>query len=115
MLASSTLSTRERFFLEELKTELTFPSLESNNVRNSIANSDEYAVKFSDLWIEYKKLIIDAAIATSESEIWWIDDNYYNYQPKVELISKCLDVNESKVKEQDWINEGSENEKCKER
>ena len=115
MLASSTLSTRERFFLEELKTELTFPSLESNNVRNSIANSDEYAVKFSDLWIEYKKLIIDAAIATSESEIWWIDDNYYNYQPKVELINKCLDINESKVKEQDWINEGSENDKCKER
>ena len=115
MLASSTLSTRERFFLEELKTELTFPSLESNNVRNSIANSDEYAVKFSDLWIVYKKLIIDAAIASSESEIWWIDDNYYNYQPKVELINKCLDVNESKVKGQDWINEGSENDKCKER
>lgn len=114
MLASTALSSRERFFLEELKTELTFPSLESNNVRNSIANSDEYAVKFSNLWKEYKKLIIDAAITTSESAIWQIEDNYYNYQPKEELIRICLQKEDTKNKiiKEEWINK-TQNDKLK--
>lgn len=111
MLASSTLSTRERFFLEELKTELTFPSLESDNVRNSIAISDENAERFSKLWNEkYSKLIIDSAIATSESEIWWIGDHYYNYQPKVELINQCLDKKSND--EVAWLNKDEPKGKC---
>lgn len=111
MLASSTLSTRERFFLEELKTELTFPSLESDNVRNSIAISDENAERFSQLWNEkkYSKLIIDSAIAASESEIWWIGDHYYNYQPKVELINQCLDKSNADVP---WLNKDKGKNNC---
>ena len=95
MLATTSLSTRARFFLEELKTELTFPSLEGSNVKNSIAISNENTKKFEKIWNDYGQLIIDAAIASSESNFWYIskknDNNeiittYYNNKPIKELF-----------------------------
>lgn len=107
MLASSKLSIRERFFLEELKTELTFPSLEGNNVKSSIALSDENTDKFSDLWNNYKGLIIAAAIEASGDNYWGIkkendEENetiYYDKFPKdniVEMIER-EDCNDSDI------------------
>jgi hypothetical protein len=93
MLASSTLSVRQRFFLEELKTELTFPSLEENRARNSIANSQESKNLFEKIWESYKKLILDAAVCAMESDIWIWLGNYYAYRPKNEdLIRACKGV-----------------------
>lgn len=95
MLATNSLSTRARFFLEELKTELTFPSLEGSNVKNSIAISNENTKKFEDIWNDYGQLIIDAAIATSESTFWYISKKndkdeiittYYNNKPIGEIF-----------------------------
>ena len=105
MLASSTLSTRERFFLEELKTELTFPSLESSNVRNSIALSNENVKKFLDIWNrQYKYLIIDSAIIALESSFWRFGNAYQIDMPKdLELVSRCLAHNYDRTKEQKWI------------
>ena len=90
MLATTSLSTRARFFLEELKTELTFPSLEGGNVKNSIAISNENTLKFGEIWEKYNQLIIDAAIAdTPDAGFWYIkkgnDINYYNHKPLKEL------------------------------
>lgn len=82
MLASSTLSVRQRFFLEELKTELTFPSHESTKVRNNIANSKESIEYFKKIWEDYKGLILSAAVCSIESNIWILQDKYYADRPK---------------------------------
>lgn len=86
MLTSTSLSARTRFFLEELKTELIFPSLEGNNIKSSIAISNENTQKFGEIWEKYSRLIIDAAIAhTSDSGFWYIKERnettYYNEKP----------------------------------
>lgn len=90
MLSTTSLSSRARFFLEELKTELTFPSLEGSNVKSSIAISNENSERFNKIWEQHGNLIIDAAIATSESDIWYINYNnncsYYDHAPKDELL-----------------------------
>lgn len=92
MLSTTSLSSRARFFLEELKTELTFPSLEGSNVKSSIAISNENSERFNKIWERHGKLIIDAAIATSESDIWYIKNNnncfYYDHAPTQELLSQ---------------------------
>ena len=93
MLASSTLSVRQRFFLEELKTELTFPSLEENRARNSIANSQESKNLFEKIWGNYKKLILDAAVCAIESDIWFWDNKYYANRPtNQELLERCREI-----------------------
>ena len=106
MLASSTLSTRERFFLEELKTELTFPSLEGNNVRNSIAISNENIDRFTKIWgKEYRRLIIDSAIVAMQSQLWRIDNDYSMQEPQLEsYVLKCLERNELEtLNQREWI------------
>ena len=98
MLASSTLSARHRFFLEELKTELTFPSLESTKVRNNIANSGESIEYFIKIWKDYKVLILSAAVCSIESDIWIWSGKYYAHRPKnEELIRACIVVDETKI------------------
>lgn len=99
MLASSTLSIRQRFFLEELKTELTFPSLESTKVRNSIANSGESIEYFKKIWKDYKVLILSAAICSIESDIWIWSGKYYPHRPSnKELLKRCLEIDEAKTR-----------------
>lgn len=106
MLASTTLSSKERFFLEELKTELTFPSLESRCARNSIAVSKETSTLYSDLWKDFKQLIIDAAIVAMESAIYFIGDKYYTTEPKTEAyVLKCLSTNYNDTSNQNWVGE----------
>ena len=118
MLSSTTLSTRERFFLEELKSELTFPSLEGDNIKDSIASSNDNMIKFTSLWNEnngYKDLVTSAALETSESDIYGIDGYYYNYQPKKELIKACLSKNLTEtLKNKDWIRDEKTNDICNE-
>ena len=98
MLASSTLSVRQRFFLEELKTELTFPSLESTRIRNSIANSGESIGYFKKIWDEYHALIFSAAICSIESDIWIWEGDYFVHQPTNKaLLEKCKSINEHKT------------------
>jgi hypothetical protein len=92
MLSTTSLSSRARFFLEELKTELTFPSLEGSNVKSSIAISNDNSERFNKIWERHGNLIIDAAIATSESDIWYIRQGqnceYYDHPPKKELFDR---------------------------
>lgn len=95
MLASSALSLRQRFFLEEFKTELTFPSLESDKVRNSIANSMESTECFKKIWDNHKALILDAAICSIESDIYLWADEYVLRPSNEELLKKCKEVDES--------------------
>ena len=93
MLASSTLSVRQRFFLEELKTELTFPSHESTKVRNNIANSGESIEYFKKIWKDYKVLILCAAVCSIESDIWIWRHKYCADKPKNgDLIRACMEV-----------------------
>lgn len=101
MLASSALSLRQRFFLEEFKTELTFPSLESDKVRNSIANSMESTECFKKIWDNHKVLILDAAICSIESDIYLWADEYVCRPNNKELLEKCKEVDESRTEK--WL------------
>lgn len=104
MLSSTTLSARERFFLEELRTELTFPSLEGDNVKNNIASSKENVEAFTRLWKDYSELITNAAIATSECDIYLFNNRYYNNNPNAEdLIKACIDKDLNLTKEKGLI------------
>ena len=93
LLASSILSVRQRFFLEELKTELTFPSHESTKVRNNIANSRESIEYFKKIWEDYKALILRAAVCSIESAIWiWRDKCYADRPKNGDLIRACMEA-----------------------
>ena len=102
MLASSALSLRQRFFLEEFKTELTFPSLESDKVRNSIANSMESTECFKKIWDNHKALILDAAICSIGSDIYLWADEYVLRPSNKELLKKCKEVDEFRIPEK-WL------------
>lgn len=91
MLASSSLSSRSRFFLEEFLNQLVFPSLDGAYMRPSIAIGQEYSEELSELWSKYKELLIPAAIAASESDFWKIGDTYYDHQPRQELLRMLLE------------------------
>lgn len=69
MLSTSMLSPRERFFLEELRTELVFPNLDEN-VGGKIATSNDSDTIFKDIWSNYKDLIIHCASAVSQTPIY---------------------------------------------
>lgn len=106
MLSTTSLSSRARFFLEELKTELTFPSLEGSNVKSSIAISNENSERFNKIWEQHGNLIIDAAIATSESDIWYISEgkncDYYDHPPKKELLDRLPPEIKSSLSPNSW-------------
>lgn len=90
ILSSLSLSSRSRFFLEEFVNQLTFPSIEGNKVYPSIAVSSKYSSEFTKLWVKYKDLVIDAAIATSQSNFWTIGDFFYDHLPKDEILAEIL-------------------------
>ncbi len=101
LLSSLSLSSRSRFFLEEFVNQLTFPSIEGNKVYQSIAVSNKYSAEFTKLWDEYKDLVIDAAIAASQSNFWTIGDYYYDYQPKDKILNEILRLFEGKAMPKD--------------
>lgn len=91
MLASSSLSSRSRFFVEEFVNELTFPSLEGSSVHSSIALSSEYEGMLTKIWETHKQLIIDASVAASERDFWILNnDTFYDHQPKEEILDLII-------------------------
>ena len=93
MLASSSLSERSRFFLNEFLNQLVFPSLDGTVMRPSIAVGKQYSDELTTMWEKYQPLLADAAIAASESNLWMIDGTYYDHQPRTELLKLLLKKN----------------------
>lgn len=91
MLASSSLSVRSRFFLEEFLNQLVFPSLDGTTMHPSIANNEQYSDVFSNMWTKYHLLLTNSAIVASEMTLWKIGDTYYDHQPKAELLELLLE------------------------
>lgn len=104
MLASSSLSSRSRFFLEEFLNQLVFPNLDGAIMHPSIAIGKDYSEELSRLWDKYKPLIIHSAIVASESDFWTIDDTYYDHQPREELLKILLSkgVSSDIIKDGKW-------------
>lgn len=71
LLASNSISSRSRFFLEEFKNQLTYPNLESGEL--SIAIGQENIEQFTSLYSSYQQLIINSAIAYSEKAFKWVN------------------------------------------
>ena len=86
LLASSSISSRARFFLEEFRNQLTFPSLNGASIQPSIAVGNDQSKELTAIWQEYKDLITNAALAASEGTFWKIGDVWYDHQPRVELV-----------------------------
>ena len=93
LLASTSLSSRSRFFLEEFRNQLTYPSLNGTSVQPSIAISNEQMGELTGIWREYKDLITDAALAASETTFWKVGEKWYNKQPRLELALILQDHN----------------------
>ena len=85
LLASSNLSSRARFFLEEFRNQLTFPSLNGVSIQPCIAVGNDQSKELNDIWQGYKDLITDSALAASEGTFWKVDEKWYDHQPRVEL------------------------------
>ena len=93
MLASSSLSERSRFFLNEFLNQLVFPSLDGTVMRPSIAVGKQYSDELTKMWEKYQPLLADAAIAASEINLWMIEGTYYDHQPRTELLKLLLEKN----------------------
>lgn len=91
MLASSNLSSRRRFFLEEFLNQLVYPSLNGKVMRPSIAIGKEHSEELSKVWKKYQPLLTDAAIAAAESNLWKLGDTYFDHQPRAEVLAQLLD------------------------
>ena len=101
MLASSSLSPRNRFFLEEFLNQLIYPSLDGIFLKPSIANGARHTKQFDEVWEKHHSLIIDSAIAAAESDLWILRDDqhpepestthYYDKQPKDEIYNLLRD------------------------
>ena len=101
MLASSSLSPRNRFFLEEFLNQLIYPSLDGIFLKPSIANGARHTKQFDEVWEKHHSLIINSAIAAAESDLWFLRDknhpvpesttHYYDKQPKDEIYNLLRD------------------------
>ena len=82
LLASNSISSRSRFFLEEFKSQLTYPNLESGEL--SIAVGQENIKQFTDIYRskKYQQLIIDSAIAYSGKPFQWADNSLKDLKNK---------------------------------
>ena len=104
LLHSSSLSTRSRFFLEEFKNELTYPSVKSTGGTSFIAVSEEASDRIAKKWELYRDLVIPAALTAVQEPMWYLDGIYYNYQPKEELLKSLVRRgNVDNLLEQKWI------------
>ena len=92
LLSSPSLTTRNRFFLEEFKNELMFPNIEDFNEQSCIAISQETSDTITKLWGKYRDLILDSIMASTLTDnntttnFWIIDGTYYDHQPRLELL-----------------------------
>ena len=104
MLSSSSLSSRNRFFIEEFLNQLVYPNLDGTIMYPSIAVGKEHSKAFSGIWNKYQTLLTDCAIAAAESNLWKVGDTYYDHQPRTEVLSILLqkNVNDECIENGQW-------------
>ena len=104
MLSSSSLSSRNRFFIEEFLNQLVYPNLDGTIMHPSIAIGKEHSKAFSGIWNKYQTLLTDCAIAAAESNLWKVGDTYYDHQPRTEVLSILLqkNVNDECIENGQW-------------
>lgn len=104
MLSSSSLSSRNRFFIEEFLNQLVYPNLDGTIMHPSIAVGKEHSKAFSGIWNKYQALLTDCAIAAAESNLWKVGDTYYDHQPRAEVLSILLqnNVNDECIENGQW-------------
>lgn len=91
MLSSSSLSSRNRFFIEEFLNQLVYPNLDGAIMYPSIAIGKEHSKELSGIWNKYQPLLTDCAIAAAESNLWKVGDTYYDHQPRAEVLALLLE------------------------
>ena len=89
MTASSSLSSRSRFFLEEFRNQLTFPRSEKSAVYKSLAIGEDQSMVFLSIWKKHNSLIRDSIQALNQTTIWKYGDDYYLEYPR-DLLAKDI-------------------------
>lgn len=89
LLSSSSLSSREKKFLEEFRNELMFPNIENIKGRGVIAMSREQSEEITKVWRNHEDLIVKAIVAkvneSGAASFWKLDECYYNSFPREEV------------------------------
>lgn len=89
LLSSSSLSSRDKMFLEEFKNELMFPNIENIKGRGVIAMSREQSEEITNVWRKHEDLIVKAIVAkvneAGSASFWKLDDRYFNTFPREEI------------------------------
>ena len=103
-LLSSSISGRNRFFLEEFKNELAFPNIDSFDEQSCIAIGKEISETMTKYWEKYKTLVIDSIIAATNSKYYCVNGTYYNGQPRREIIKLLVDRGQiEELKSNRWL------------
>lgn len=99
LINSTSLSNRDKFFLNEFKKELMFPNLYNFKNRGYIALSEEVSTEISEIWKTHEPLIVDSIVAAinkdNKATFWKFKDHYYNTFPKEQLIKELKNYQES--------------------
>lgn len=92
LLASNSISSRSRFFIEEFKNQLTYPNLDS---KPCIAIGRENIDQFQTLFEKHKQLITRSAIAYSQMSFKEVDDAFQKCDNKKGCIQ--IEDDDSKI------------------
>ena len=88
MMSSSSLSGRSKFFVEEFKNQLVFPTLEGDNIRPSIAVGHEQSDIFDKIFANNRDLIIAAILSSLDSVFWEIDNKWFTDKDRFEILAE---------------------------
>lgn len=91
LLVSSSLSSRMRFFLEEFRNQITYPSLNKTVIKRGIATSNEQSELFNQIWKDYDCLIIESILAATGESFWTFQNQWYTECPKREYAQYLFD------------------------
>lgn len=86
LLSSISISSRSRFFLEEFKTQLSFPNPETG--QTSIATSTESIALFTSIYNNFRTLIRDSAIAYTGLSFITTEEDKLKVTTKKEAVVK---------------------------
>lgn len=90
LMASSSLSSRSRFFLEEFRNQLTYPRLTDKSINRCLALGDDQSSVFSNLWAKYNELIVNSILSLNQTVFWEYNNKWFTDFPKKELAEEII-------------------------
>ena len=90
LMASSSLSSRSRFFLEEFRNQLTYPRLTDKSINQCLALGDDQSSVFNELWDKYNELIVNSILSLNQTVFWEYEKKWFMNFPKEQLAEEIV-------------------------